>query len=154
MDQKALLDRIKRAKDERWRSINLMSEGITELPPEIGTLENLQTLYLQNNKLFKLPEEILQLKKLGYLNLHGNPLSIPPEILDKVYDPAAILSSYFGKRSPLLEAKVIFVGQGSVGKTSLVNKLTKNTFNPRERKTEGIAIKQWQITDKNKILSI
>ncbi len=79
---------------------------------------------MNNNKLTSVPPETVQLKKLKRLILHDNPLDIkiPPEILDK--DPQTILNYYFehkeGETRPLNEAKLILVGQGSVGKTSLV----------------------------------
>jgi small GTP-binding protein len=45
--------------------------------------------------------------------------------------------------TPLNEAKVIFVGEAGVGKTSLIARLTEKTFNPRENVTEGIDIVSW-----------
>jgi internalin A len=39
------------------------------------------------------------------------------------------------------------LGQGSVGKTSLVNRILNNFFSQREKKTEGIAISRWEIED-------
>ena len=45
----------------------------------------------------------------------------------------------------MLETKLIFVGQGSVGKTSLFQRLVNNEFEPNQGKTEGIAIKQWSV---------
>jgi internalin A len=66
----------------------------------------------------------------------------------KPADPEKILEYYFrtreGKR-PLNEAKLIFVGRGEVGKTSLVNRLVYNKFNIKERKTDGIQISEWEI---------
>ena len=44
---------------------------------------------------------------------------------------------------PLNEAKVIFVGQGSVGKTSLIKRLTDRTFDTNENITREIDIKSW-----------
>ena len=49
-----------------------------------------------------------------------------------------------GKR-PLNEAKLILVGRGGVGKTSIVNQLVHNIFKP-EKKTEGIKITGWPLT--------
>jgi len=43
----------------------------------------------------------------------------------------------------LNEVKVLILGQGSVGKTSLVNQLIKGEFNPNETKTDGIEIRKW-----------
>ena len=55
------------------------------------------------------------------------------------------------KNIPSYEAKLIFIGSGNVGKTSLVNKITKDTFNPNEVKTEGISIIDWLIKGENSI---
>ncbi|EKT88536.1 leucine-rich repeat domain-containing protein [Leptospira santarosai] len=52
------------------------SEGgneLTTLPEEIGNLQNLQTLNLNNNQFTTLPEEIEKLQKLQQLYLGGNP---------------------------------------------------------------------------------
>jgi internalin A len=46
---------------------------------------------------------------------------------------------------PLNEAKLILVGFGAVGKTSLVNRMVHNKFDKDEQKTEGIQITQWPI---------
>jgi GTPase SAR1 family protein len=47
---------------------------------------------------------------------------------------------------------VLLLGQGAVGKTSLVKRLTTNTFDPNEAKTEGIDIHRWQVNvDKEEI---
>ena len=67
---------------------------------------------------------------------------------EKPSAPAAILDYYFRARDsarPLNEGKVILVGRGEVGKTSLVNRLTKNEFNEGEDKTHGIQISQWEV---------
>ena len=48
-------------------------------------------------------------------------------------------------KRPLNEAKVILVGQGAVGKTSLVKRLMTDEFDPEEQKTEGIDIKRWGV---------
>jgi internalin A len=48
------------------------------------------------------------------------------------------------KRS-LNEGKLILVGRGEVGKTSLVKRLVENTFNDDESKTQGIRIAKWTL---------
>jgi internalin A len=48
-------------------------------------------------------------------------------------------------RTPLNEAKLILVGFGAVGKTSLVNRLIHDKFDPHSAKTEGIQITQWPL---------
>jgi internalin A len=65
--------------------------------------------------------------------------------------PDAILDYYFrthrrGVESrPLNEAKMMLVGRGGVGKTSLVNRLVHGRYNPKELKTDGISITQWPV---------
>jgi internalin A len=52
-------------------------------------------------------------------------------------------------KQPLNEAKLIFVGRGFVGKTSLINRLLHNRFDGSEKKTEGIKITDWKLLLKN-----
>ena len=52
--------------------LNLISNNIKELPPEIGQLTNLKSLDLSNNVLKELPPEIGQLKNLQNLDLFNN----------------------------------------------------------------------------------
>ncbi len=88
------------------------------------------------------------------LYLTGNPLPIPLEILVKGSEPTTIINYYLehhvkvtvADKKPLNEVKMLLVGQGSVGKTSLVRRLVEGTFNPRENKTEGIDINPWKVT--------
>ena len=116
------------------------------LPPEIGKLPKVQRLLLSDNLLTALPLDIKNLTKLTVLDLENNPnLPIPSEIIAKVFDPTGIFSAYFDARRPLHEAKIILVGQGSVGKTSLVKRIIENNFNEQENKTEGIQISKWKV---------
>ncbi len=145
------------------------SASIKEIPPEIGSLENLQELTLSSNQITNLPLEITKLKNLQVLDLRGNPLPIPPEILEKADDPRAILNYYFSivsvgtpipdeyrdtifthlkpysKGKLLNETKLLCIGQGSVGKTSLIQRIMYNKFDPNENKTDGISIDLWKI---------
>ena len=43
------------------------------------------------------------------------------------------------------EAKMLIVGQGGVGKTSLVNRLVRDEFDPNEQKTEGINVESLSV---------
>jgi small GTP-binding protein len=52
-----------------------------------------------------------------------------------------------GQRRPVHETKVLIVGQGSVGKTSLIQRLLHNDFDPNQSKTDGISISRWQVKE-------
>ena len=43
----------------------------------------------------------------------------------------------------IAEAKLILVGDGNVGKTSLVKRLVYGTFDPKESTTHGVAVTKW-----------
>lgn len=136
--------------------LDLANNQFTKIPPEIGGLKNLTILNLEDNKIAALPAELVNLNSLTILSLNRNPLPIPPEIL-KLDKPAELLNYYFqhqsaqGKKS-LNEAKMLVVGEGEVGKTSLVKMLIDGKYDPYEKKTEGINIRKWFIdVDRQKI---
>ena len=120
----------------------------TEFPLELTHLPNLKGLLFRSNHLSVLPMEVRRLTRLRALRLQGNPLPVPPEILDSE-EPSQIINYFFqhqaGQKRPLNEAKVLVLGQRSVGKTSLVKALMGEQFNPHEGKTEGIDIQRWPV---------
>ncbi|WP_434685678.1 COR domain-containing protein [Pseudanabaena minima] len=132
-------------------TLSLDNNQITEIPDAVTQLANLTEIYLSGNRITEIPNAITQLPHLYTLDLRDNLLPIPPEILDEHENPKAIFDFWLEReRQPLNEAKVILVGQGTVGKTSLVNRLIDNKFNADERKTDLINIRDWQITANNK----
>ncbi len=127
--------------------LDLAKNQITALPVNLAELKHLETLQLKNNQLKTLPPKLDQLARLRQLDLSGNPLLIPPEILDKPSNVKTILEYYYQPRRAMAEAKVVLVGQGGVGKTSLIRQMIDGDFNPNENKTEGIQIRHWPIHD-------
>ncbi|MEG5037999.1 MULTISPECIES: leucine-rich repeat domain-containing protein [unclassified Microcoleus] len=138
------------------KKLDLNENQITQIPDAIAQLSNLTWLDLSNNQIEKIPECLETLPKLEKLDLRRNPLPISPEVLgpanrrEEPGTPAAIFNYLRQLRSgevlPLNEAKVLLVGQGSVGKTSLINRLTDNKYNPNESQTDGLNITDWKIT--------
>jgi internalin A len=136
----------------RLESLDLAGNALASLPLSIGWLRNLTHLDLQDNLLEVLPDSMRSLiSALRVLKLHGNPgLRVPPEVLGSVQEPASpksVLFYYFNAKTSkkLNEGKLILVGNGGVGKTSLVNRLLYSRFNPLEDKTPGVQIAHWDI---------
>jgi internalin A len=136
------------------RELSLSDNQLTTLPEFISRLSQLRALYLDNNHLATLPESLRNLKQLRQLYLHGNEaLRLPAEVLGpdrldpsgRPANPADIIDYYFRAPRPLNEAKLILVGRGAVGKTSIVNRLIHGTFED-VKKTEGIKITEWPLT--------
>ena len=130
--------------------ISLMRNQITEILDSIARLSNLQHLDLGKNKIQSLPSSIKSCSKLSKLDLQGNPIPIPNIIL-RSYDRETILNFYFqtqnsDDRTPLHEAKLLIVGEGEAGKTTLANKLQNPDFKlkPDQDSTEGINVIQWE----------
>jgi internalin A len=155
----------------------LSSNRLTEIPDTIAQLTNLEGLFLFKNQFIKVPNEIAQLTSLTYLDiaenqlteipdwledlprlenlyLSGNPLPISPELLASPGSPEDIFNYCrqlrSGKVRPLNEAKLLLVGQGSVGKTCLINRLLHRTYNPNESQTDGLNVQPWIVNANSK----
>ncbi|MEH1868818.1 MAG: COR domain-containing protein [Nostoc sp.] len=129
--------------------LSLHNNQLSSLPPEFSQLSNLTELYLHNNQLSSLPPEISQLSNLTTLLLSNNPqlTSPPPEIVEQ--GTQAILT-YLRERLEGSQrqwvSKLLVVGEGGVGKTSLLRALRGEDFDTQESTTHGIEIKSLELT--------
>lgn len=131
--------------------LDLANNHFSQLPNGIGELENVKFLNLHRNGLAELPKSITKLKKLRTITLFGNPeLEIPKSI--QTLKPADVLQFYFSKDEavhPIREVKVMLVGAGGAGKTSLSRYLTGQKHRPNEPETPGIALQSFELPTKN-----
>ena len=132
------------------RSLDLSANQLSSLPESIAQLSSLQSLDLGYNQLSSLPKWAKALEKLEELDLRGNPLPISPEILGQRYEASETLDFYFSLQAeegsiPLYEAKLILVGEGGAGKTSLAKKIVSEDYElaEDEKSTEGIDVIRW-----------
>ncbi len=132
------------------RVLKLGFNELTTLPKSIIQLTNLTRLYLRANKLTTLPDVIIQLTNLTFLNLDDNALTeLPPELRNK---DGLKIRDYYRQRLEentdyIYEAKLLIIGEGGAGKTSLANKLIDPSYTLKiegsqdpEKSTEGIDI--------------
>jgi len=124
---------------------------LENLPSDIGNVSSLRFLEASENKLTSLPLSLKNANGLLELDLGLNNIQIPLEISAKVNEPQGIIQYYFkthqGNFFALSEAKLIVIGQGGVGKTSIARMLIWDEFFEGESKTEGISIHKWGIAD-------
>jgi internalin A len=136
--------------------LTLHDNKLTQLPPEIGQLTNIEQLILGNeygggNEIKVLPPELGQLTKLRTLEVYNNPLeSPPPEIVKQGTEAIlAYLQAQLKERQKQWLSKLIIVGQGGVGKTSLLRVLRGETFNPAEPTTHGLETQVLELAHPN-----
>jgi internalin A len=152
------------------QELSLYNNQLNKLPEMIGQLSRLQKLNLSNNQLSTLPETVQNLERLEKLFLHRNPgLGLPDEVLGPASQevlllsqengypsqerppkpPREILDYYFAIRGAngraLREVKLIVVGRGGGGKTSLIKRLKDEPFDPHEGETHGINIRALEL---------
>ncbi len=107
-----------------------------------------------NNQIKKISPKILQLENLKKLDLEGNPVETPP--LEVVKKGVEAIKDYFRQlevkgKDHLYEAKLLIVGEGGAGKTTLTKKIENPNYQLQEDEasTEGIDVIQWQFPMEN-----
>lgn len=158
-------------------SLDLRKNCLTTLPKWMATFSSLQSLYLSENQIAALPEWMADsdnLPQLQNLWLGKNPITIPPpELLgtalleDYKNADIATIRSYFqqlleAKSIYFYEAKLLIIGEGGAGKTSLANKLINPEYqlSKEEKSTEGIDVLTWkfplppQVADDDYLINI
>ncbi|MCP4344129.1 MAG: TIR domain-containing protein, partial [Desulfobacterales bacterium] len=114
---------------------------LSQLPPEIGELKNLQSLTLRNNQLSQLPPEIGELKNLQSLTLSSNQLSqLPSDIAEwgmeikweRRYDEKG--RNIFLEDNPLESPPVEIVKQGTEAVRNYFESIIEDTVRLYEAK--------------------
>jgi internalin A len=127
----------------RLETLNLSTNLLTRLPAAIGEIRSLRELRLDDNRLNGLPRELAPLLTNGLtLSFKGNPVSDGLiEIAARGVDALAAYLMSLNDAVAQYEAKVLLVGEGNVGKTSLVAALHGERFMANRSTTHGIRIR-------------
>ncbi|MEI6950266.1 COR domain-containing protein [Paraflavisolibacter sp. H34] len=131
--------------------LNLYNNLINDISPLVKLIR-LKQLDLGYNKIVVFNNNLLNnLTHLEELTLINNPIRNIPEEIFSEYNCLTDIKSYFqdlnNGTTPIYEAKVILVGNGRVGKTSLVKRLLDNSFDPNEPSTHAIQLRQWELPE-------
>ena len=138
--------------------LDLSNNHLTDISV-LKKLSKLKSLDLSYNEILRIPQEFLNLNiELGWekdehlggsINLYRNPLESPPIEIVKKGRKAVIeyFKSLEGEKEALNEVKVLLVGDGGAGKTSLVKQLIGEKFDKNESETHGINIIDWQVEE-------
>jgi C-terminal of Roc, COR, domain/Ras of Complex, Roc, domain of DAPkinase/Leucine rich repeat len=143
--------------------LNISGNKISEIPFDFFNLSCLESFYAARNRMMEIPKGIGRLKKLLQITFFGNPISdIPLEIVElsqlrffgiekKLLYPELkaacdeglnTLFKYLKEEtSKLYEAKLVLVGEGAVGKSSLLARLRDEEWVESRDTTHGIEIK-------------
>jgi internalin A len=118
------------------------------IPQSLYELRQLEVLMLSSKKLKTISPELIKLEKLKTFNLSLHALeSPPPEI---IYQGLEAIREYFlalqaEENDYIYEAKLLILGEGGAGKTTLARKLQDENAEmpPPSATTEGVEIHHW-----------
>ena len=134
--------------------IYITSSMVDTIPEEIGSLRHLKKLMISNSRISSIPDSMKCLRNIKLFIFDETPLakSVPAEILQQ---SAIDIINFICKQQKekdeyfFNESKMIVVGQGNVGKSCLVERITENRYEDKES-TEGIDVKKWTYNIKNR----
>ncbi|MEA2176586.1 MAG: hypothetical protein QOD00_4178 [Blastocatellia bacterium] len=144
--------------------LGLGGNPLTAIPDDIYELPSLEVLDLnayttRDNLIKEISPKILQLKNLKELRLSGYHMDLPPpEILnlnDKGLADIEGIKNYFQQleaegKDHLYEAKLLIIGEGGAGKTTLAKKIENPEYQLQEEdSTKGIEVIQWNFMMEN-----
>ena len=149
---------------EKLRELDLGKNQFSYIPDVVYELLSLQDLVFHNsyggarasygnNNIREISPKILQLTDLKKLQLTGNMIETPPpEVIEKGVEA---IKDYFRQlevegKDYLYEAKLLIVGEGGAGKTSLAKKIENPTYELQEEdSTKGIEVIRWKFPMEN-----
>jgi internalin A len=139
--------------------LNLIDNQLSNLPLSIFSLVNLKVLNLWRNRLSTFPSSISKLTNLRIINIDGNSTTSPPPEL--IAQGIAAIRFYYQalsndrlKKLKIANKKVLLVGEGEVGKTSLFDALKREGQMESEttERTKGVDVHSLEL--KNGAVSI
>jgi hypothetical protein len=129
---------------------------LRSLPDWLSELNALRKIALTESHLTSLPVSLAQLPSLILIMLDNNPLN--PELAAAYKEGLDAVRRYLRAKTDaqvvLNEAKLILIGEGNVGKSSLLGALRGDPWQEGRPTTHGIEIKPIKVTDRDTGLEI
>jgi len=133
------------ARFTQLQSLDLSDNQLSKVPEWITEFPRLQSLRLSNNK--GLTEiDSISILPLTYLSLH-NCLKLPAytTILNSTSDPDTLLTALYSQNTASLnEVRIVLVGEGMVGKTTMRNWMVHGKSEKTDQ-TDKIDIVEWDL---------
>jgi small GTP-binding protein len=137
------------------KHVDLSNNQISDISA-LKNLKNLKQVNLSGNPIKVLSEWICNFPKMGItwgesfmvngIIFNNNPIKSPP--IEIVKQGKKSLKAWFEANiKELNEIKVILIGEAKAGKTSLLRRLQKNKYNPKEEQTDGIIIETFDFKE-------
>ena len=126
--------------------LNLSYNRIEVIPPEIGVLDSLISLDVSHNPFSTFPDEIGRLEKIFELPLDGLKLKHDPAALKgRAKDIITYFRSKLKNAVPYRRIKLMLVGLGDRGKSSLLRQLANLKHPSHNLATVGIELHNWEL---------
>lgn len=127
------------------KHLRLADNQLISIPGQLSKMKNLERLDLGQNQITTIPAELGELTNLVSLKLGGNQMnSPPPGIIGQGTE--AILAYLREPKVRQWVSKLLIVGEGGVGKTSLLRALRGETFIEGLETTHGIAVEKLELS--------
>ncbi|XP_022097759.1 leucine-rich repeat serine/threonine-protein kinase 2-like isoform X2 [Acanthaster planci] len=134
---------------QKLERLALNNNQLSQVPKEIGQILTLTSLDFSNNpKITCIPDELGKLARLWELPLDGLKLDLDPSILKgRTKDIIGFLNQKLKQSVPYYRMKLMLVGYGGRGKSTLLARLQKQKRSKKEANvaTVGIKVSDWKI---------
>ena len=135
----------------KLRKMGFDSEGLLILPDWLAELENLQKIFLRNCHIQSMPAAAV---KTGLpFRMEGNAergiflegATLEEGDINLFSQSREMIELQYQKdvMRQVRECKVIFLGDGGVGKTSLIKRIIDDRFQEGEKSTDGVQMRNW-----------
>jgi Leucine-rich repeat (LRR) protein/GTPase SAR1 family protein len=133
------------AVSQQLQELDLEDNQISSIT-HLKNFTGLTHIDVESNQIAWFPIELLDLPHLTSLRLEDNPWENIPIALTEGYEVLQQLKRYLQDlaqgKTQLYQAKLILIGNGRVGKTSLVQRWLDNSFDPAQSSTHAIQLRR------------